>query len=71
MNKLQQLASVSMSEQPPSNTFWLGNAILVVAMAMLLNFGSVWESMGVAAMVVWIGLVALGVYLVMLKNDGN
>ncbi len=57
-----------MSEQPPSNTFWLGNAILAIAMLMLLFMGSAWESLGGAAMVLWIGLVALGVYLVMLKN---
>jgi hypothetical protein len=58
-----------MSEQPPSNTFWLGNALLAIAMIMLLFMGSAWESMGVAAMVVWIGLVGMGVYLVMQKNE--
>ncbi len=57
-----------MSEQPPSNTFWLGNAILAAAMLMLLFMGSAWESLGIGAMVLWIGLVALGVYLVMLKD---
>jgi len=56
-----------MSEQP-SNTFWLGNAILGVAMLMLLFMGSAWESLGVAAMVVWAALVGLGVYLVMQKS---
>lgn len=59
-----------MSEQP-SNTFWLGNAILAVAMFMLLFMGSAWESLGVAAMVLWIAMVALGVYLVMQKSEGS
>jgi hypothetical protein len=59
-----------MSEQP-SNTFWLGNAILAIAMIMLLFMGTAWESMGVMAMVVWIGLVGMGVYLVMQKNEGE
>jgi len=57
-----------MSEQP-SGTFWLGNAILAVAMILLLFMGNAWESMGVGAMVVWIGMVALGVYLIMQKNE--
>jgi hypothetical protein len=60
-----------MSEQPPSNTFWLGNGILAVAMFMLLFMGSAWESLGVAAMVVWVALVVLGVYLVMQKSEGS
>ncbi len=60
-----------MSEQPPSNTFWLGNGILAVAMFMLLFMGSAWESLGVAAMVVWVALVVLGVYLVMQKGEGS
>lgn len=59
---------MSMSEQP-SGTFWLGNAILAVAMILLLFMGNAWESMGVGAMVVWIGMVALGVYLIMQKNE--
>ena len=59
---------MSMSEQP-SGTFWLGNAILAVAMILLLFMGNAWESMGVGAMVVWIGMVVLGVYLIMQKNE--
>jgi len=56
-----------MSDQP-SNTFWLGNAVLGVAMLMLLFMGSAWESLGIAAMLIWIGLVGLGVYLIMQKK---
>lgn len=59
-----------MSDENLSNTFWLGNAILAVAMVFLLFFGSAWESMGMAAMVVWIGMVVLGVYLIMQKKGG-
>ncbi len=57
-----------MSEQPSTN-FWLGNALLAIAMMMLLFMGSAWESMGAVAMVVWVGLVGMGVYLVMQKNE--
>ncbi len=59
-----------MSEQP-SSTFWLGNAILAVALFLLLFMGNAWESMGVGAMAIWICLVALGTYLVMLKPGGG
>ncbi len=59
-----------MSDEQFSSTFWLGNAILGVAMVFLLFFGSAWESLGVTAMVVWVGMVGLGVYLIMQKKDG-
>ncbi|GAB4292048.1 MAG: hypothetical protein Kow0096_06610 [Thiohalomonadaceae bacterium] len=47
--------------------FWLGNAVLALALVMLLFMGSLWESLGAMAMVVWTAVVALGVYLVMTK----
>ncbi len=53
-----------MSETKSKN-FWLGNAVLVVAMIVLLEFGKLWEAIGFLAMVIWIALVALGVYLLM------
>lgn len=45
--------------------FWLGNAILAVALVVLLGLGPLWELMGVWAMVLWIALAAAGVILVM------
>lgn len=48
-----------------SQSFWLGNAILAIALLMLLFMGSLWEALGVLAMVLWAAVVALGVYLVL------
>jgi predicted RND superfamily exporter protein len=50
-----------------SQSFWLGNAILAIALLMLLFMGSLWEALGVLAMVLWAAVVALGVYLVLNK----
>lgn len=54
-----------MNEQEHSKNFWLGNAILAVALLVLLFMGSLWEIMGIAAMVLWTALVVAGVYLLM------
>lgn len=53
-----------MSEQP-RGTFWFGNAILGGALVLLLFMGRAWELMGAGAMFVWLGLAALGTYLIM------
>jgi hypothetical protein len=52
-----------------SNKFVIGNAILALALLMLLFMGSIWEAMGGAAMVLWIALVAAGVYFLMQAGD--
>lgn len=52
-----------------SNKFIIGNAILALALLMLLFMGSIWEAMGGAAMVLWIGLVVAGVYFLMQGGD--
>lgn len=54
-----------MNEQGHSKNFWLGNAILAVALLVLLFMGSLWEIMGVVAMVLWTALVVTGVFLLM------
>lgn len=59
-----------MSDQP-SHTSWLGNAILGGAAVLLLFIGKAWEVMGVGAMVLWMGLVALGVYFVTQGKQGT
>lgn len=45
--------------------FWLGNGILAVALILLLNIGTLWDKMGVAAMMLWATLAAAGIYLIM------
>jgi len=49
--------------------FWLGNAVLVVALLILLNIGVFWERMGVGAMVLWAIFAGVGGLLVM--SDKN
>lgn len=51
-----------------SNNFLIGNAILAVALMLLLFMGSAWEAMGIGAMVLWIGLVITGVTFLMKDN---
>ncbi|OOZ39306.1 hypothetical protein BOW53_12155 [Solemya pervernicosa gill symbiont] len=54
-----------------STKFWLGNAVLAVALIMLLFMGAIWEAMGGAAMGLWIALVIAGVYLLSGKGGGG
>ena len=60
-----------MNEPEHSNSFWLGNAILAVAMLVLLFMGRLWEVMGIGAMVLWTALVISGVYLLMKDKGGR
>lgn len=60
-----------MNEPEYSKTFWLGNAILAVALLVLLFMGRLWEVMGVGAMVLWTALVVAGVYLLMKGKGGT
>ena len=48
-----------------SKSFWAGNAILALALIVLLALDGLSEVLGVWAMVLWIVLVGLGVYLLM------
>lgn len=54
-----------MHDSGKSVKFWLGNGVLAIAMAMLLFMGRLWEIMGSFAMAVWIGVVAVGAWLLM------
>jgi len=47
-----------------TTSFWLGNALLGVSLLMLIFLGSLWESLGVWTMVLWMGLAGTGMYLV-------
>jgi hypothetical protein len=53
-----------------SNNFFIGNAILAVALLLLLFMGSAWEALGMGAMVVWVALVVTGVYFLM-RDSGD
>lgn len=58
-----------MNDDKPTLRFWLGNGVMALALLMLLSMGQLWDSMGEGALVVWIMLVAIGVYL--LLGDKN
>ena len=59
-----------MNDDKPSAKFWLGNAVLALALLLLLFMGQLWQAMGVGAMVLWGLVVAVGVYLLMNDKDG-
>ncbi|MBE0509187.1 MAG: hypothetical protein K0A95_10005 [Chromatiales bacterium] len=60
-----------MQDHGPKTNFWIGNAILVVAMVMLLLMGAAWERLGLLALVIWVALVIAGLYFLMKDKDGS
>ncbi len=58
-----------MNEEASKRNFWIGNALLVLALVILLNMGSLWEQLGAMAMVLWVVVAGLGGYFLM--NDGS
>lgn len=53
-----------MNDPQQPSTFWLGNALLGIALVMLIFLTSLWEALGIWAMVLWMGLAGAGMYLV-------
>jgi hypothetical protein len=45
--------------------FRIGNAVLVVALIVLLNMGALSERFGMGAVVLWMALTAFGFYLIL------
>jgi Na+/melibiose symporter-like transporter len=45
--------------------FWIGNAVLALAMLMLFFMGPLSDALGIWAAVLWMGLAAVGMTLVM------
>ena len=48
----------------PRTLFWLGNALLAIALVLLLFISSLWTAVGSWAMALWMVLVGVGFYLV-------
>jgi uncharacterized membrane protein len=48
-----------------SHNFWIGNAVLVVAMLTLFFMGPLSDALGIWAAVLWMVLAAVGMALVM------
>lgn len=60
-----------MNDSQRKRNFWLGNAILAIALVVLLNLESLSKAMGFGAMILWIVLVAVGATLVMSDKGGS
>jgi hypothetical protein len=45
--------------------FWLGNAVMAVALLILLFMGTLWQYLGFWAMGLWAAVAGLGGYLLM------
>lgn len=54
-----------MNELPRSKNFWLGNAVLALALLFLLELDTISAVIGFNAMIIWIGLVVAGAWLLM------
>lgn len=54
-----------MNDEGNKQKFWAGNAVLAVAMIELLYMGPISEALGFGAVILWMGLAALGVWLLM------
>ncbi len=50
---------------PERIRFWAGNAVLVAALLVMFNMGSLSERYGMGAVVLWMALVAVGFYLIL------
>ncbi len=58
-----------MEDPKKSRNFWLGNALLGLALVILLFMERLWQIMGVGAMVLWVVVAAIGAYFLMKDRD--
>jgi hypothetical protein len=54
-----------------SRNFWIGNAVLALAMLMLLFMGPLSAAIGIWAAALWMALAAVGVGLIMSDKSGE
>ncbi|MHB1084342.1 MAG: hypothetical protein ACYCZA_05835 [Thiobacillus sp.] len=54
-----------MNNAKRSRNFWIGNAVLALAMLMLLLMGPLSNTLGIRAAILWMALAAVGMALVM------
>ncbi|OYY93777.1 MAG: hypothetical protein B7Y41_09935 [Hydrogenophilales bacterium 28-61-23] len=53
-----------MNDPHQKPAFWIGNGMLALALAMLFFLGPLSELLGGWAMVLWMGLAGVGMYLI-------
>jgi hypothetical protein len=58
-----------MRDPKQRKNFWLGNGLLAAALLTLIFLGQLYETLGAAAMVLWMALAGAGMYFVM-KDKG-
>jgi hypothetical protein len=58
-----------MDNDKHGSNFWLGNALLGLALVTMFFLGALWEAFGVWAMILWMGLAGAGMYFLM-KDKG-
>jgi hypothetical protein len=54
-----------------SRNFWIGNAVLALAMLMLLFMGPLSAAIGIWAAALWMALAAVGVGMIMSDKSGE
>ena len=54
-----------MNNEEHGKNFWLGNAIMALALILLLNMGALWEKFGLGAMIAWVILAGIGTFFLM------
>ncbi len=57
--------NITMNDKPRSPYFWYGNAVLAIALLVLLKLDTASHYLGFGAMVLWLALVVVGVWLLM------
>ncbi len=58
-----------MSKRTHGRNFWIGNGLMAVALVMMFSLGTLWQYMGVWAMVLWMGIAGAGMYFLMADKD--
>ena len=51
--------------------FWIGNGLLGLSLVALLFMGSLWEYLGSGAMMLWMVMAGVGMYLVTRDGGSN
>ena len=51
--------------------FWIGNGLLGLSLVALLFMGSLWEYLGSGAMMLWMLMAGIGMYLVTKDGGGS
>ena len=58
-----------MQDDKHGPNFWLGNALLALALVMIFFLSALWQYLGVWAMGLWMGMAGAGMYFLM-KDKG-